>query len=221
MDSKKEIDKLNEIGVFDLTFFSRSAKDMDGRGVITAMFNMTDDNGSFLTYEYRADSVTEISKSPMLYTVSWSGDTPADEIALYESFRSTIEEISRYVGPDMKIPMRELPAPLAAFAYIYLLPAEAHYTDEEVSAANDDLELFENDYYIDDDRLFELRMYAEAVERDAKARAGSGPLAHDFVRRCQRVLMLRSIDAPAFIIESEERKLAYTMVIHFRAEPVE
>ena len=71
----------------------------------------------------------------------------------------------------------------------------------------------------DDDRLCELRMYAEAVERDAAKRVGSGPLAHDLVRRCQRLLMLYSMDAPDLIIRSEENKLAYTMVIHYRAEP--
>ena len=210
-----------EPAVFDLRYFSRSAGDMDGSGVIQAMFDMTDDDGTFMTFEYRADSVSEISKVPTLYILGWNADAPADEIALYESFRSTIEETSGYVGPDNAIPMEKLPSPLAAFASIYLLPAEAFYTEEEAAAANEDMESFENGEHIDDDRLFELRMYAEAVERDAKARVGSGPLAHDLVRRCQRVLMLRCMNAPDFIIAAEERKLAYTVVIHFRAEPLE
>lgn len=224
MDKKTKMKTLTETktscepAVFDLRYFSRSAGDMDGRGVIQAMFDMTDDDGTFMTFEYRADSVSEISKVPTLYTMGWSGDSPADEIALYESFISTIEEISGYVGPDNAIPLEKLPAPLAAFASIYLLPAEAFYTEEQAAAANEDMDSFEDGDQIDEDRLLELRMYAEAVERDAKARVGSGPLAHDLVRRCQRVLMLRSMSAPDFIIASEERKLAYTMAVHFRAE---
>ena len=113
-----------------------------------------------------------------------------------------------------------MPAPLAAFASVYLMPAEAFYTEEESAAANMDLDMLESGYFFDDDRIAQLKAYEETVELDAKRRVGSGPLAHDLVRRCQRVLMLLTMGAPDFILKSEERKLAYTMVIHFRAERV-
>ena len=114
--SKREIAKMSEIGIFDLRFFSRNAIETDVPDVITTMFDMTDDDGSFMTYDYRADSITENPDGPTLYTIDWSGDTPAGEIAQYEWFRSTIEEISGYVGSDRAIPMDKLPTPLAAFA---------------------------------------------------------------------------------------------------------
>ena len=218
--SKREVAKMSEIGIFDLRFFSRNALETDGRGVITAMFNMTDDDGSFMTYDYRADSITESPDGPTLYTIDWSGDVPTGEIDQYEWFRSTIEEISGYVGSDRVIPMDKLPAPLAAFASIYLMPAEAWYTEAETKAANDDMDMVEDGYHFDDDRLAELRLYVEAVERDARARVGCGPMAHDLVRRCQRLLMLYSMEAPELIIRSEENKLAYTMVIHYRGDRV-
>lgn len=220
MTDNKQIEKMKELEFFDLRFFSRSAKDCDGAGVITAMFEMSDEDGELLSYDYRADSIEEIADGPKLYTIDWNGNAPADEIAQYESFKSTIEEIAGYVGPDRKIPVDRLPAPLAAFAYVYLLPADARYTEEETRAANDDMDMIEDGYHFDDDRLAELRLYAEAVERDAAARAGSGPLAHDFVRRCQRLLILHSINAPEFIIRGEENKLAYTLVVHFRGRRV-
>ena len=63
-------------------------------------------------------------------------------------------------------------------------------------------------------------MYVEAVERDARTRVGCGPMAHDLVRRCQRLLLLYSMEAPDLIIRSEEIKLAYTMVVHYRGDRV-
>lgn len=213
---KNNGETMNEMEIFDLRFFARSAKECDGAGIIKAMFEMTDEEGDLLTYDYHADSVEELAVSPSLYTIDWSGDTPADEIAQYECFRSTIEEVAGYVGPDKMIPMDRLPAPLAAFASVYLLPADAWYTEEERKAANDDMDLVEAGYQLDDDRLSALVLFADAVEHDAKTRVGSGPLAHDFVRRCQRLLILYSTGAPDFVIRAEENKLAYTMVIHYR-----
>ena len=207
--SEREVPEMSEVGIFDLRFFSRNANETDARGVIAAMFDMTD-----------ADSITESPDGPTLYTIDWSGDTPADEITQYEWFRSTIEEISAYIGPDRVIPMDKLPAPLAAFASIYLMPAEAWYTEAETKAANDDMDMVEDGYHFDDDRLAELRLYVEAVERDARARVGCGPMAHDLVRRCQRLLILCSMGAPELIIRSEENKLAYTMVVHYKGDRV-
>ena len=82
------------------------------------------------------------------------------------------------------------------------------------------MDMIEDGYYFDDDRLAELRLYRQAVELDAQTRAGAGPLAHDFVRRCQRLLMLYSMDAPELIIRSEENKLAYTMTVHYRGDRI-
>lgn len=217
---EKKVEKYIEPGIFDLRYFSRSATTVDGSGVITAMFNMTDDDGSFMTYDYRADSIMESPEGPTLYFIEWSGDTPVDEIYRYECFRATIEEISEYIGENRRIPLKEMPAPLAVFASAYLMPAEAYYTEEETAMANQDLDMIDDGYHFDNARLSELKLYLKTVENDAKRRAGSGPLAHDLIRRCQRLLMLYVTGAPEFIIESEERKLAYTTVIHFSAERV-
>lgn len=216
----RTVEKFREAGVFDLRYFARSAEGTDGSGVIAAMFDMSEDDGTFVTFDYRADSITESPDGPTLYSMEWSGDAPASEIAQYEWFRSTIREVSEYVGPDRTIPMDRLPAPLAAFASVYLLPAEAWYTEEESRAANTDLDMIEDGYHFDDDRLAELSLYRRAVEQDAQTRAGGGPLAHDFVRRCQRLLILYSMGAPEPVIRSEENKLAYTMTVHYRGDRI-
>ena len=234
MDVKKRINYVNaekgcaesvevfkEAGLFDPGYFTHYAKEkISGRGVISAMREMSEDDGTFMTYDYRADGVPGRPEGPVIYTIEWSGDTPADEIAQYEYFRKTIEKIAEYIGKDKAIPMDVLPAPLAAFASVYLLPAEAWYTDEEAKAANEDLNMIDLGYHYDDSRLAELRLYEEAVERDARSRVGSGPLAHSFMRHCQRLAILYSTGAPEFIIRNEENRLAYTMVIHYRGERV-
>ena len=220
-ECSKAVDVFKEAGLFDLQFFSHNAKDKTtGQGVICAMHDMSEDDGTFMTYDYRADSIVWSPEGPVIYTIDWSGDTPADEIAQYEYFRKTIEEIAGYVGPDRTIPMNSLPAPLAAFASVYLLPAEAWYTDEEAKAANEDMDMIDIGYQYDEDRIAELRLFEEAVERDARSRVGAGPLAHYFMRHCQRLLILYSTGAPEFIIRSEENKLAYTMTIHYRGDRV-
>ena len=217
---KKAMETFRETGIFDPGYFAHNTDATDGSGVITAMYDMTEDDGTLMTYDYRADSILEKPDGPTLYTIDWSGTAPADEIAQYEYFRKTIEEIAEYVGSDRTIPMDRLPAPLAAFASIYLLPAEAWYTADESRSANEDMDMIEDGYYFDDDRLAELRLYRQAVELDAQTRAGAGPLAHDFVRRCQRLLMLYSMDAPELIVRSEENKLAYTMTVHYRGDRI-
>ena len=215
------VEKFKEAGLFDPGYFTHYAREkISGSGVISAMFEMSEDDGTFMTYDYRADGSPGRPEGPVIYTIEWSGDTPADEIAQYEYFRKTIEEVAVYIGKDRAVPMDSLPAPLAAFASIYLLPAEAWYTDEEVKAANTDLDLIDVGYHYDDERLAELRLYEEAVERDARSRVGSGPLAHSFMRHCQRLAILYSTGAPEFIIRNEENRLAYTMVIHYRGERV-
>ena len=217
----KAVETFKEACIFDLGYFAHNVEETDGCGVISTMFEMSEDDGSFITYDYRADSISEKPDGPTLYTLEWSKAAPADEIAQYEYFRKTIEEIAGYVGPDRTIPMDRLPAPLAAFASIYLLPAEAWYSEEESRSANDDMDMIDDGYHFDDDRLAELRLYRQAVELDAQTRAGIGPLAHDFVRRCQRLLILYSMGAPELIIKSEENKLAYTMTVHYRGDRIE
>lgn len=211
-----EAERAPEPAIFDLRYFSRNVKDFDGPGVITAMFQMSDDDGTFMAEDYRADSISEISEGISAYKMEWSGTTPEDEIALYESFRKTIEEVAGYVGPDRMIPMGDLPAPLAAFASMYLLPAEAWYTDEEAKAVDEDLDLIEDGVALDGRRRAELSLYKRAVEQDAQSRVGAGPLAHDLVRRCQRLMMLYSMEVPEILIRSEENKLAYTITVHYR-----
>ena len=209
----------NTMDIFDIKSWCRGKAGMNGRDVICSMFEMTDDDCSFMTYEYRADSVMEIPDGPALYTIGWRKDSPEDEIRLYESIKDAVREISSYAGEGKAVCPEDLPPALDVFYSLFLEPAEACYSEQEAAAAREDMDLIEDGHQLCDDRVFELKVYTEAVERDAARRIGSGPLAHDLVRRCQRLLRLYITGAPEIIIASEEKKLAYNVVIHYRAEP--
>ena len=69
---KKAMETFRETGIFDPGYFAHTADATDGSGVITTMFEMTEDDGTLMTYDYRADSITEKPDGPVLYTIDWS-----------------------------------------------------------------------------------------------------------------------------------------------------
>ena len=70
---KKAMETFKEAGIFDPGYFAHNTDATDGSGVITAMFEMTEDDGTLMTYDYRADSILEKPDGPTLYTIDWSG----------------------------------------------------------------------------------------------------------------------------------------------------
>lgn len=192
---------------------------INGCDVIRAMFNMADDRNLYISDRHAASECEDPVKTVQYY-VDFFGATPEKEIAMFEYFRKTIQEISGYTGKDRRIPVETLPAPLAAFASVFLLPAEADYSDEEIESIREDLDLLEKGDRLEAGRIRELKHYLEVVERDAARRVGSGPLAHMLVRRCQRLLMLYMLEAPEVILKKEEKLLAFTMIVHYRGEIV-